>query len=166
MRNKTLALLFAVFCVCIDAGTSFGATQASAESRVAAQNALVEEYYQSELKAHPERATAYGDYRYNDRLDEYSIAAIAGQHANDQSFLARLEAIPTNGFPEQDALSHEVLRNTLRQRLENYSFKEYEMPVNQMEGPHLRLADLPLAVPFDSVKQYEDYIARLHQIPS
>ena len=27
------------------------------------------------------------------------------------------------------------------------------------------LADLPLAVPFDSVKQYEDYIARLHQIP-
>jgi uncharacterized protein (DUF885 family) len=34
-----------------------------------------------------------------------------------------------------------------------------------MDGPHLRLADLPLAVPFDSVKQYEDYIARLHQIP-
>ena len=27
------------------------------------------------------------------------------------------------------------------------------------------LADLPLSVPFDSVKHYEDYIARLHQIP-
>ena len=27
------------------------------------------------------------------------------------------------------------------------------------------LADLPLAVPLDSVKHYEDYIARLHQIP-
>jgi uncharacterized protein (DUF885 family) len=39
------------------------------------------------------------------------------------------------------------------------------MPVSQVEGPHLRLADLPLAVPFDSVKQYEDYIARLHQMP-
>ena len=39
------------------------------------------------------------------------------------------------------------------------------MPVNQMDGPHVHLADLPLAVPFDSVKQYEDYIARLHQIP-
>jgi uncharacterized protein (DUF885 family) len=34
-----------------------------------------------------------------------------------------------------------------------------------MDGPHVHLADLPLAVPFDSVKQYEDYIARLHQIP-
>ena len=39
------------------------------------------------------------------------------------------------------------------------------MPVNQMDGPHVHLADLPLAVPFDTLKQYEDYIARLHQIP-
>src|SRR5260221_7676930 len=39
------------------------------------------------------------------------------------------------------------------------------MPVSKINGPHVSLADLPLAVPFDSVKQYEDYIARLHQIP-
>lgn len=150
-------------CFAIEA--SFGAAPDSVESRVAAQNSLFEEYYQSELKAHPERATACGDYRYNDRLDEYSLAAINSQHASDQGFLRRLESIPTGGLPDQDTLSHEVLRSTLRQRIENYGFKEYEMPVNQMEGPHLRLADLPLAVPFDSAKRYEDYIARLHQIP-
>jgi uncharacterized protein (DUF885 family) len=39
------------------------------------------------------------------------------------------------------------------------------MPVDQMNGVHTGLADLPLAMPFDSVKHYEDYIARLHQIP-
>src|ERR1700704_560776 len=165
MRNNALAFLFAICCCSIQAGTCLGAAPASVESRVAAQNVLFEEYYQAELKAHPERATSYGDYRYNDRLDEYSLAAIESQHARDQGFLARLEAIPTAGLPEQDTLSHEVLRSTLRQRIENYGFKEYEMPVNQMDGPHLRLADLPLAVPFDSVKQYQDYIARLHQIP-
>src|SRR5258708_31336757 len=87
------------------------------------------------------------------------------QHADVQGFLERLESISTDGFSEQDALSREVLRSTLRQRIDNHGFKEYEMPVNQMDGPHLRLADLPLAVPFDSVKRYEDYIARLHQIP-
>jgi uncharacterized protein (DUF885 family) len=161
--NKTLTLLLDLCCFAMDA--SFGAAPDSVESRVAAQNSLFEEYYQSELKAHPERATAFGDYRYNDRLDEYSLAAINGQHASDQGFLKRLESIPTDGLPEQDTLSHEVLRSALRQRIENYGFKEYEMPVNQMEGPHLRLADLPLAVPFDSAKRYEDYIARLHQIP-
>src|SRR6202041_2503839 len=50
-------------------------------------------------------------------------------------------------------------------RMENYGLKEYEMRVTQMGGPQVHLADLPLAVPFDTVKQYEDYIARLHQIP-
>jgi uncharacterized protein (DUF885 family) len=165
MRNNTLALLLALCCGSIVAGTSLGAAPASVESRVAAQNVLFEDYYQSELNAHPERATSYGDYRYNDRLDEYSLAAAESQHARDLGFLARLDAIPTAGLPEQDTLSHGVLRSTLKQRIDNYGFKEYEMPVNQMEGPHLRLADLPLAVPFDSVKHYEDYIARLHQIP-
>ncbi len=78
---------------------ALGAALGSAESRVAAQNALLEEYYQTELKAHPERATAYGDYRYNDRLDEYSLAVLAGQHANDQSFLARLASDPDGRVP-------------------------------------------------------------------
>src|ERR1700722_10382725 len=165
MDKTILAFLLAVCAFPAANGATPGAASLPVESRVDAQNKLFEEYYQVELKAHPERATAYGDYRYNDRLDEYSLAALAGQHANDQSFLARLEAIPTDGFPEQDTLSHEVLHSTLRQRLEDYSFKEYEMPVNQMEGPHLRFADLPLAAPFDSVKHYEDYVARLQQIP-
>jgi len=158
-----LGLLLAACCV--SAADGADRNRASVEARVAAQNSLFEEFYQSEMKAHPERATAYGDYRYNDRLDEYSLAAIGSQHDRDRVFLERLAAIPTAGLPEQDRLSHEVLRDTLRQRGENYSFKEFEMPVNQMDGPHLRLADLPLAVPFDTVKQYEDYISRLHQIP-
>jgi len=39
------------------------------------------------------------------------------------------------------------------------------MPIDQTGGIHTDLADLPLSMPFDSVKHYEDYIARLHQIP-
>jgi uncharacterized protein (DUF885 family) len=164
MRNPTLALILAACCFSGAHGAA-PAAPAGVESRVAAQNSLFEDYYQSELKAHPERATAFGDYRYNDRLEEVSLAAIESLHDADRNFLARLEAISTKGFSEQDILSHQVLRSTLRQRIDNYGFKEYEMPVNQMDGPHLHLADLPLAVPFDTVKQYEDYIARLHQIP-
>jgi len=140
-------------------------TPTSVESRIAAQNALFEEQYQSDLKARPQLATAFGDYRYNDQLDDRSLAAIENQQTRDEAFLARLNAIPTTGFPEQDALSHDVMMRTLQQRIDNYGFKEYEMPVSQMSGPHVNLADLPLAVPFDSVKRYEDYIARLHQIP-
>jgi uncharacterized protein (DUF885 family) len=141
------------------------ASSPSVESRLAAQNALFEEQYEADLKTRPERATAYGDYRYNDRLEERSLAALGAAHSADQGFLARLKSISTAGFPEQAALSHEVLERTLEQRIEDYDFKEYEMPVSQMQGPHVGLADLPLAVPLDSVRHYEDYLARLHQIP-
>jgi uncharacterized protein (DUF885 family) len=160
MRNTTF---FALLVIC-----SFSASAKApqpAAARIASQNALFEEQYQSDLKRHPERATAIGDYRYNDQLDDYSLAAFQLQHALDEHFLARLDAISTAGFPEQDHLSHEVMQRTLKQRIANFKFQEYEMPINHMEGPQTRLADMPLSVPLDSVKHYEDYIARLHQIP-
>ncbi len=89
----------------------------------------------------------------------------AGVIKTDEDFLARLRTIPTAGFPDQDLLSHDLLVRVLEQRAADFNFKEYEMPVNQQNGIHTGLADLPLSVPFDSVKHYEDYIARLRQVP-
>jgi uncharacterized protein (DUF885 family) len=133
--------------------------------RLAAQNAIFEEQYESDLRNFPERATAFGDYRFNDKLTEYSLDAIARRHETDRDYLGRIEAIETTGFSDQDQLSHDLLVRVLQQRITDFGFKEYEMPINQQSGIHTSLADLPLSVPFDSVKQYEDYIARLHQIP-
>ncbi len=136
-----------------------------AAERLAAQNALFDEQYESDLKNFPERATSYGDYRYNDQLADYSLAAIAKRHEIDEGFLRRLRAISTTGFSDQDQLSHDLLIRVLEQRGADFGLKEYEMPINTQTGIHTNLADLPLAVPLDSVKHYEDYIARLHQIP-
>ena len=133
--------------------------------RLAAQNALFEEQYESDLRNFPERATSFGDYRYNGKLAEYSLAAIAQRHQTDLAFLQRLEAIPSTGFSDQDQLSHDLLVRVLQQRISDYDLKEYEMPINQQNGIHTGLADLPLSVPLDSVKHYEDYISRLHQSP-
>ena len=136
-----------------------------AADRVAAQNTVFDDYYESELRNFPERATAFGDYRYNDKLDDYSLDGVMQHHKTDEAFLARINAIPTPGFPDQDQLSHDLLARVLQQRITDFNFKEYEMPINQQNGIHTKLADLPLSVPFDSVKHYEDYISRLHQIP-
>ena len=133
--------------------------------RVAAQNALFEDQYESDLRNFPERATAFGDYRYNDKLADYSLKAINQRHETDEAFLGRLEAIPSAGFSEQDELSRDLLIRVLRQRIADFDLKEYEMPISQFSGIHTGLADLPLSVPLTSVKQYEDYLARLHQIP-
>ena len=134
-------------------------------ARVAAQDAVFEEFYQNNLKNHPEMATSLGDYRYNALLSQESLAAIAEEHAQADGLLARLKAIPTDGMDDKDRLSHALLVRQLMVADESYALKNYEMPVNQQNGIHTSLADLPLSVPLDSVQHYQDYIARLHQIP-
>src|SRR5947207_8420152 len=155
-----------VVCGCVLALACPGFAQmASVPDRVTQQNALFEEFYQTGLKNAPERATAYGDYRYNALLAQYSLAEIARQHAEADEFLKRLQAIPTDGMSDKDLLSHQVMQRQLEREDVNYSLKNHEMPVNQQNGVHTRLADLPLSVPFDSAQHYQDYISRLHQIP-
>src|SRR5580700_3991567 len=146
-------------------GSVFAQDLKPVAERLAAQNALFDEQYESDLRNFPERATAFGDYRYNDRLAERSLDAIVQYHKTDQDFLTQLEAIPSTGFTDQDQLSHDLMVRVLKQRIADFDLKEYEMPVNQQNGVHTSLADLPLSVPFDSVKHYQDYVARLHQIP-
>lgn len=160
MRNYLSCFLLLSF-----TGFAFGQNAKPVAERIAAQNALFDEYYESELRSFPERATAYGDYRYNDKLAEYSLAAIVQRNESNQDFLNRLQAIPSSGFSDQDQLSHDLLIRVLQQRIADFDLKEYEMPVNQQNGIHTSLADLPLSVPLDSVKHYDDYITRLQQIP-
>jgi uncharacterized protein (DUF885 family) len=160
MRLHSIPLLLVVL-----TSPVFAQGSKSVADRLTAQNALFEEQYETDLRNFPERATAFGDYRYNDKLADHSLAAIAQRHKTDADFLARLQAISTTGFSDSDQLSHDLLVRVLEQRLADYDLKEYEMPINQQNGVHTGLADLPLSVPFDSVKHYEDYIARLHQIP-
>src|SRR5437762_9488757 len=146
------------------AGPGF-AEMAPVADRVAEQNKLFDEFYETGLKNSPERATAYGDYRYNNLLGQYSLKEIARQHVEADDFLRRLKAIPTDGMSDTDLLSHQVMQRQLEREDVNYELKNYEMPVNQQNGVHTRLADLPLSVPLDSVQHYQDYISRLRQIP-
>ena len=160
-----MRLYSTLFFLIVTATFVVGQNTQPATDRLAAQNALFDEQYEADLRTFPERATAYGDYRYNDRLNDYSLDGVKQHHQNDESLLTRLRAIPTDGFSDQDQLSHDLMVRILTQRAADYDLKEYEMPINTQGGPHTNLADLPLAVPLDSVKHYEDYISRLRQIP-
>jgi uncharacterized protein (DUF885 family) len=137
----------------------------SVAARLAAQNALFKAQYEDDMRASPERETGRGDYRDNAKLDDYSLAASAKQNGADRAYRAKLAAISTDGFPEQDRISHDLLLHVLDNRIADYELKTYEMPVSQMQGIHNSLADLPNSVPLDTVQHYQDYIARLHQIP-
>src|ERR1700732_3167227 len=103
--------LLAVTALCL-AGVSqcppAQAPPASVASRLAAQNALFDDSWQASLKLNPTLATAVGDYRYNDQLGDYSLAAPAARHERDLTDLARIKAIDAAGFPDQDLISHDL----------------------------------------------------------
>ncbi|MFC5865492.1 DUF885 domain-containing protein [Acidicapsa dinghuensis] len=162
--------LFVASALVLAAVSQVAFTQAtdSVTSRLAAQNALFDDAWQASLKMSPMLATAVGDYRYNNQLGDYSLAASAARHQRDVEDLARIKAIDSSGFPEQDLISHDLFQRQLQQRVDDYDLKEFEMPLSSSGGGggiHANLADMPLSMPFDSVKHYEDYISRLHQIP-
>lgn len=140
--------------------------QTSVADRLAAQNALFQESWETSLKLSPTQATAVGDYRYNDQLSDYSMAAVTRRHDISAGYLKRIQAIDPSGFTEEDRTSHDLFLRNLQEGQDDYDLKTYEMPVSMLGGPHTSLADLPLAMPFDSVKHYEDYIARLRKIPT
>ena len=135
------------------------------ESRSHELKARLDEEWQYELRTSPEFATSIGDPRYNDKLSDNSPEFFRSDVEQKRKFLAGFEAIDPTGFSEPDRCSRDLMIRQLRQEIEGAQFKNWEMPVNQMGGPHLELPDLVTLTPFKSVKDYEDYISRLHKIP-
>ena len=141
------------------------AASASVEARRQQLLSLFNEEWEYELRTNPEWATTLGDKRYNDRLSDNSAEFFQSELEQTRKFLARFEAIDPTGLSHQDGLSRELMIRELRQNIEGAQFTHWEMPVNQMGGPHLELPDLVTLTPFDTVPDYENYLSRLRQIP-
>jgi uncharacterized protein (DUF885 family) len=135
------------------------------DSRRAELSRLLADEWEYTLRTQPELATQVGDNRYNDRVSDYSEKAIAADIEHTRQSLARFEAIDVAGFPEQEKLNHALMVRSLREALDAAKFKDWEMPATQFGGVHLGYASLPFDSPFRNVKDYEDYLSRLHQIP-
>jgi len=145
-----------------------GSTQAAASiaSRSKALSTLLADIWQDRLKHSPEFASSIGDKRYNDQLTDYSAKEVNAALSRGRDYIQRLSEIDTTGLSEQERLSADLMLRSLIEAQEGAKFKAWEMPVNQFYGIHTDLAQLPSRLQFDSVKDYDDYIARLKKIPT
>ena len=140
-------------------------SSADLESRRKALNDLLHEQWEYTMKHSPIYASILGDKRYNDQLGDFSQKAIDEDLEETQRFLTRFEAIDSTGFPEQEVLNKLLMVRDLKMDLEGARFKPWEMPVNQSSGIHIDVPQLVSVLSFGSVKDYEDYISRLKQLP-
>jgi uncharacterized protein (DUF885 family) len=139
---------------------------ADAATRSRALNRLFDDYWQDKLKHNPEYATFLGDKRYDSELTDYSPAAVNDALARGRQFIERLSGIDTTGLSKQDQLSAELLLRSLIEDQEAAPFKEWRMPVNQYEGLQVDLPQLPTHTAFDTIDDYDHYIARLSKVPA
>ena len=170
MRQLIICAALEVFvAVCVLAQNSVpavpGAPQAqNANSASAVFQATLNDYWEYTLKTRPELATIFGDNRYNDQVTDWSPQFFASDVEKKREFLVRFEAIK-GVLPAQEQLTKSLAERKLREDIEESQFKPWEMPENQMYGPHLNYASMQHTMPFKTVGDYENYIARLHKLP-
>ena len=143
----------------------WAAPSAGLKERRAALDKLLAEQWEYTLSHQPEFASILGDKRWNDKLSDFSQAAIDADLAKTAEYLKRFEAIDTTGFPEQEKLNQELMVRGLKETLAGARFKDWLMPVNQISGLHLMAAQFPSMLTFTTVKDYDDLIARYKQFP-
>ncbi len=138
---------------------------ASIEANRKALNAIFQDYWEDNLKHSPEFASSLGDKRYNDQISDYSVKAVNEGLAREQDFLLRLADIDPAGLTDQEKISRELLLRHFAEDEEAAEFKQWEMPMNQMGGIQTTYPQLVAQLSFATVKDYDDWIARLHAIP-
>jgi len=134
-------------------------------ARRKAFNQLIADEWEFEMRESPESATTVGDYRYNDRWSDLSLGHVPKQRETLSKWLAQFQGVDTTGFPEQEKLSQLLMVRNLKERIEAIDLKLYLMPVDQFYGIQLSLAQFVSFIPFNSTKQYEEYLSRLHKLP-
>lgn len=126
---------------------------------------LLKQEWEYELRTSPETATYLGDPRYNAQLSDYSPAFNLRNVEQERAFLRKFEAVDPNGLSPAQGLNRTLMIRRLREKIGQAEFHPWEMPVDQMNGVHLALAQLPGYTRFSSVHDYDDYLSRLQKLP-
>jgi uncharacterized protein (DUF885 family) len=124
-------------------------------------HALFAEHWQRRLREDPQMATQFGDRRYNDRLPSVGLADQRRMVEEDRTELSRLLAIPRDSLSAEDLTNYDVFRRLREDDIAEAQFHGYLIPITNREGFHVYFPELPHEVPLATVRDYEDYVARL-----
>jgi uncharacterized protein (DUF885 family) len=122
---------------------------------------LLEATWQDDLADDPVGATQLGDNRYNDKLRDWSQIAIDLRHKKNYARLQSLLKIDRAKLGPEDQLNYDLFTREIKQRIEDYQFKPWMFAPKTGDGPQL-LAEVAEFAPFATVKDYDNWIARIN----
>jgi len=165
MRRTVLAAALALCCFPVFGAPA--ATGPAAESRTDAASALhglFDSEWERGLRESPENASYQGDHRFDDRWSDMGPEAIARREAADRDALAALKRIDRAALSPADQLNYDTFAWLQERSVARQKFREYLQPVGHQGG--VQTADgIAEVLPFASVQDYRNWIARLHALP-
>jgi uncharacterized protein (DUF885 family) len=157
VRWCTLMMMLSI----LAAGQTHAQSQAQA---VKTLHALFEAEWDYRMQQFPEEASELGDRRWNNRWTDESLDAYAHRHQHAQEVLAKLAQIERASLPPADQLNYDLFKHNFERAIEGYKFHVFLIPLNQRGGIQTQdeLAD---SLRFQTLKDFEDWIARMHAFP-
>jgi uncharacterized protein (DUF885 family) len=122
---------------------------------------LLDDAWEFGLETDPLFATDIGDHRHDDLLPKISLAEEARAAAADREFVRRLEAIDRSQLSTSDQINYDIFGLARREDIQEFEFQTYLMPVTDRWGFHVDFPELRRNLTFATVRDYENYIARL-----
>ena len=122
---------------------------------------LFETSWQEDLANDPISATALGDHRYDALLPDMSVENIAKRNQLMFTRMAALRKIDKTKLQKADQLNFDLFERETRIQLNEAQFKPYLYAIQTGGGPQL-LPELSEVHPFQTVKDYDNWIARIN----
>lgn len=122
-------------------------------------------YDEWQKRENPSFAVSRGDYRFADRLADSSLEAIERRHREQREFLVQLHAINVEDLGDEDRLNYRLFERELKNAIEGHRFRVFLAPIGGRFGPQQEIPQLHERVNFNNVKDYENYLGRLGQVP-
>lgn len=127
---------------------------------------IIDDEWEARLIADPLLATYVGDHRYNDRLPDTSEDGIRNWCETIRDIRTRLQKLDPTDLSNQERLNLSILSRLIQDEIDEIDFYAYRMPLSKAGGFHSYLPEqLPFVTPFDTLVDYEHYLARLKLIP-
>lgn len=127
--------------------------------------ALLDATWARDMAADPLLATYVGETAHNAAWPDLSPAARAARQSADRDALTRLQAIPREGLPAQEALTHELFELELQGRIQLQDFFHEAYAITAREGPQ-SLNELAELMPLDSPADLRVWLQRLRGLPA
>lgn len=123
--------------------------------------AIFSEEWETHLRENPFFATLAGDHRYDDRLSAVTEGDYERRGRQLADLIRRTEAVEPGALSPVDRLNREIFLRLKRNAEAELEFHSYRLPMDRMGGFHTEFAELPNFTRFETVEDYERYLARL-----